>query len=120
MSGHPRVLGPHVIRPSPLAQVSLSRPLSLVSDAPEYTRDPDFWKRFSIAVQANLNSMEADPSSASNNGSGTYSHKKKNPYVNLYTLNYLISNTIIGMNGYLNNIKRSNTVDGWLCVSPEL
>ncbi|KAH6671313.1 hypothetical protein B0J14DRAFT_93090 [Halenospora varia] len=52
MARPPRSQKPHIKKPSPLQQVHLTRPISTVSQNPEMglVRDPNFWKRFSVAV----------------------------------------------------------------------
>ncbi|KUJ22755.1 uncharacterized protein LY89DRAFT_680867 [Mollisia scopiformis] len=52
MGGNPRAGRPHVVRPSPLQQVSHTRPLSSAPPTSGLVRDPLFWKRFSVAVHA--------------------------------------------------------------------
>lgn len=53
MGGNPRAGRPHVTRPSPLQQVSHTRPLSSAPPTNGLVRDPLFWKRFSVAVHMN-------------------------------------------------------------------
>ncbi|RKF82804.1 hypothetical protein GcC1_010006 [Golovinomyces cichoracearum] len=51
MAGNPRALRPHVIRPSPLAQVSHQRALSTLETS-ELSFDPLFRTHFSLVTQA--------------------------------------------------------------------
>ncbi|KAI1004967.1 hypothetical protein K3495_g3251 [Podosphaera aphanis] len=71
MGGNPRALRPHVIRPSPLAQVSHQRSLSLVPPSSELIRDPLFWKRFSMAMHTEKLDVEMGKSDSESSNCGT-------------------------------------------------
>ncbi|CAG8971677.1 hypothetical protein HYALB_00003145 [Hymenoscyphus albidus] len=90
MGRKPRSQRPHVPRPSPLQQVTLTRPISTLEvDQPSadmgLVRDPEFWKRFSTAMhkaeEVEATEEPANRGSRSNSGSsGGQSLKKSYSY----------------------------------------
>jgi len=71
MGGNPRAGRPHVQRPSPLQQVHLTRPISQAPTASGLVRDPQFWKRFSVAVHAAEGDVELGSTKSRSNSSGS-------------------------------------------------
>ncbi|RKF62549.1 hypothetical protein OnM2_032025 [Erysiphe neolycopersici] len=76
MGGNPRAPRPHVIRPSPLAQVSHQRSLSVTPETSELSYDPLFWRRFSVAIQTDCGDIETGKSTISTSESGVSPRKK--------------------------------------------
>ncbi|CAD6503954.1 BgTH12-05697 [Blumeria graminis f. sp. triticale] len=76
MGGNPRAMRPHVMRPSPLAQVSHQRALSSVSMASDLAHNPLFWKQFSITNRTELADPENGWSTSSHSDSSVLSRKK--------------------------------------------
>ncbi|TQS37711.1 hypothetical protein Golomagni_01804 [Golovinomyces magnicellulatus] len=74
MTGNPRALRPHVIRPSPLAQVSHQRALS-TSETSELSYDPFFRTPFSFAIQAERGDLMTGRSISSTLESGSAARK---------------------------------------------